>query len=91
MFCGESSDGVLGRAELFCGEVLAMQGLYGRTYRGTSLIRVGPCLGPYSGPKGGAVSYERVTLYMVALLVSIRQKRTAFLSGSSTPAELPRS
>ena len=34
-------------------------------YRGTSFIRnrhpVGPCLGSYGGPRGGAVSYERGT------------------------------
>ena len=39
------------------------------TYRGTSLIRtassldptVGLCLGPYGGPRGGAISYKRGT------------------------------
>ena len=51
-------------------------------YRGTSLIRKRPplgtycsiCLGPYGGPRGVAVSYERVTLVEQADLVLVRRE-----------------
>ena len=43
-------------------------------YRGTSLINkrhpVGPCLGSYGGPRGGAVSYERGTSVKNKTLIS---------------------